>query len=130
MGEGRSAQHVDEIAASEQHSAAQTFDGQVLAEERSELPLSEFVGRFQLVSGHSLDDLASRQRSTKHITGRVEFCVLAVSRYGLKSCEIAALLCKGRNSVTRWLNQGLRREHDDPPFASRLDTLDSAISRR
>jgi hypothetical protein len=83
-----------------------------------------------LVSGHGLDELASRHRSTRHITGRVEFCVLAVSRYGLKSGEIAALLDKGRNSVTRWLNQGLRREHDDPRFAARLDTLDSEISRR
>ena len=124
------AQHVDEIAASEQHPAAQTFDGQQLAEERAELHLSEFADRFQLASGHGLDELASRHRSTRHITGRVEFCVLAISRYGLKSCEIAALLDKGRNSVTRWLNQGLRREHDDPRFAARLDTLDSAISRR
>jgi hypothetical protein len=54
--------------------------------------------------------------------------VLAVSRYGLKACEIAALLRKDRNSVTRWLNQGLRREHDDPEFVARLDSLDSAIS--
>lgn len=68
--------------------------------------------------------------SSRHITGRVEFCVLAVSRHRFKSCEIAEFLGKGRNSVTRWLNQGLRKEHDDPLFAARLDALDSAISRR
>ena len=124
------AQHVDEIATGDQHPEAQTFDGQRLAEERAELQLSEFVDRYESVSGYDLDELASRHRSTRHITGRIEFCVLAVSRYGLRACEIAALLGKGRNSVTRWLNQGLRRENDDPGFAARLDLLDSGISRR
>ena len=124
------AKHVDEIAAGGHHPPVQTFDRRQLAEGRAELLLSEFADRFESVSGYGLDDLASRHRSTRHITGRLEFCVLAVSRYRLKTCEIAALLDKGRNSVTRWLNQGLRREHDDPEFSARLDFLDSGISRR
>ena len=124
------ANHVDEIAIVDQHPEAKTFDGQQLAEERAQLDLLEFVDRFESASGYDLDELASRHRSMRHITGRTEFCVLAVSRYGLKACEIASLLRKGRNSVTRWLNLGLRREHDDPEFVARLDSLDSAISRR
>ena len=124
------ARHVDEIAASDQHREAQTFDGRQLPEERAELHLSEFADRFQRVSGYGFNELASRCRSTRNITGRVEFCVLAVSRYGLKTCDIAAHLAKGRNSVTRWVNQGLHREHDDPQFAARLNILDAAISRR
>jgi len=123
------AQHVDEIATCDQNSKAQTFDGQQLAEDRAELQLSEFVDRYESVSGYDLDELASRLRSTRHIAGRIEFCVLAISRYGLRACEIASLLGKGRNSVTRWLNQGLRRERDDARFSARLDTLDSSISR-
>ena len=123
-----SAQHVDEIAVGGQHPDAQAFDGRKLDEKRVELRLSEFVDRFETVSGYELDDLASRHRSSKRITGRIEFCVLALTRYGLRACEVAALLDKGRNSVTRWLNQGLRREHDDAGFAARLDTLDSGIS--
>lgn len=124
------ARHVDEIATGDQHSEARTFDRKQLAEERAELGLREFINRYESVSGYDLEDLASRHRSTMHITARTELCVLAVSRYGLRACEISTLLRKGRNSVTRWLNQGLRREHDDPRFAARLDTLDSAISRR
>ncbi len=124
------AQHVEEIATGDQHPEVQTFDGRQLAEERAGLRISEFVARYELVSGYDLDELASRYRSSRHITGRIEFCVLAVARYGLRACEVAASLDKGRNSVTRWLNQGLRREHDDPRFAARLDNLDSAISRR
>ena len=65
-----------------------------------------------------------------HVTGRIEFCVLAVSSYRLKACEIAALLGKSRNSITRWLNLGLCQERDDPEFAARLNALDAAISRR
>ena len=124
------AQHVDEIARGDQHPEAQTFDGQRLDEERAHLRLCEFVDRYESVSGYDLDELASQRRSTRHITGRIEFCVLAVSRYGFRACEVAALLEKGRNSVTRWLNQGLRQENSDPGFAARLDILDSEISRR
>ena len=94
------ANHVDEIASADQHPEAETFDGQRLAEERAQLNLLEFVDRFESASGYDLDELASRHRSMRHITGRTEFCVLAVSRYGLKACEIAALLRKGRNSVS------------------------------
>jgi hypothetical protein len=123
------ANHVDEIATANQHPETQTFDGQRLAEERTKLDLFEFAGRYESVSDYGLDELASRQRSLRHTSGRIEFCVLAVSRYGLRACEIASLLRKGRNSVTRWLNQGLRQEHDDPEFAAHLDILDSAISQ-
>ena len=124
------ANHVDEIATVDQHPETEKFDGQRLAEERAQLDLLEFADRFESASGYDLGELASRHRSMRHITGRTVFCVLAVSRYGLRACDIAALLRKGRNSVTRWLNQGLRRENDDPGFVARLDSLDSAISRR
>jgi hypothetical protein len=124
------ASHVDEIAIADRHPEARTFDGQRLAQERAQLGVSEFVDRFESVSGYGLDELASRHRSLRHVIGRIEFCVLAVSRYGLRACDIASLLRKGRNSVTRWLNQGLRREHDDPEFAARLDSLDFEISQR
>ncbi len=124
------AKHVDEIAVVDRHPDSQTFDGQRLAEERASLELSEFVDRFEPASGYGLDELASRHRSTRHLTRRIEFSMLAVSRYGLKACEIAALLGKGRNSVTRWLNEGLRRERHDPRFARRLDAIDAEISRR
>ena len=125
-----SAHYVDEIATAEQHPEVQTFDRQRLAEDRAELELSDFVDRFESVSGFNIVELASRHRSARHINGRIEFCALAVSRYRLRACDIADLLGKGRNSITRWLNQGLRREQDSPEFAERLDALDSVISRR
>jgi hypothetical protein len=47
------------------------------------------------------------------------------------SCrDLAALAGKHPNSVAKWLNRGLRFEHNDPEFKCRLDHLDSAISER
>lgn len=105
------------------------LDGwRVLAEERSELSLPDFVVRFESASGHQLDDLASRSRSKRLIRGRIEFSLLAISRYGIRACDIAAVLCKGRNSITRWLNQGLCDERDDPVFGEQINRLDAEIS--
>jgi hypothetical protein len=124
------ASHVDEIADVDRHSNATTFDGRSLAEERAELELSEFALRFETVSGHALDDLASRFRSKSQIQGRIEFATLAISRFGFRVCDVATLISKHGNSVTHWLNQGLRKEGGDPDFTRRLDHLDAAISRR
>ncbi len=124
------AQHADEIATTDRHPRATTFDHQFLAEERSELSLSDFVARFQSASGHQLNDLASRSRTERHIRGRIEFSLLAVSRYGFRACDIAAVLRKGRNSVTRWLNRGLCDERNDPSFSEQINRLDAEISSK
>ena len=124
------ANHVDEIADIDRHPGATTFDGESLTEDRAELELDEFALRFEAVSGHALDDLASRFRSAQQIRGRVELTTLAVCRYGLRTCDVATLIGKHGNSVTKWLNKGLRSEGNDPEFKRRIDDLDAAISRR
>ncbi len=50
-----------------------------------------------------------------------------VSLYDFSSGERRNLK---RHNVIRGTLQGLRKERDDPGFASRLNDLDSAISRR
>jgi hypothetical protein len=59
----------------------------------------------------------------------LEFTTLAISRYGLRVCDVAALIQKHRSSVTLWLNKGLFTEKTTPEFARRLDRLDEQISR-
>jgi len=120
----------DQIVDADRHPAATTYDGRRLAEERVELELSEFAFRIESVSGHALAELSSRTRSADQTRGRIEFATLAVGRYGLRVCDVAAMLRKHPNSVTKWLNRGLRLESDDPDFKKRLDQLDAAISRR
>ena len=54
----------------------------------------------EAVSGHTLDDLASRFRSKSQIQGRIEFATLAISRFGFRVCDVAALINKHGNFVT------------------------------
>lgn len=124
------ANHIGEIAESERHPNATTFDGRRLAEERAELDLCEFAHRFENASDYSFENLASRFRASDQILGRIVFTTLAASRYRIRGRDIATLLSKHHNSVTMWLTEGLRREAADPEFKRLLDTLDEAISSR
>jgi REP element-mobilizing transposase RayT len=118
-----------EIVDPELHPDATTFDGLSLAENRQELPPKEFANRFEAVSGFSLNELSSSSRSPCHLQGRIEFATLAISKYGLKVRDVATELDKHRNSVTKWLNQGLLLLSDDQRFVQRLDHLDQLISK-
>jgi hypothetical protein len=83
-----------------------------------------------VTSGYAIDDLASRFRSRDQTHGRIVFSTLAASRYGFRVCDIATLIGKHGNSVTKWLAEGLRREGVNPEFKNQLDNLDALISRR
>jgi hypothetical protein len=58
----------------------------------------------------------------------MELTLLAVSRFGVRSRDIADIIQKYPSSMTRWLNQGLRRERADTAFRERIDRLDRLIS--
>ena len=120
----------DEVAEADRHPLATTFDGRRLAEERIALELGEFVIRMKSASGCSIAVLSSRSRNADHTRGRIEFSTLAIGRYRLRVCDVANLLSKHRNAVTKWLNRGLRLERKDSEFKERLDYLDAAISRQ
>jgi REP element-mobilizing transposase RayT len=120
----------DEIADPHRHPAARSFDGQTLAEARRELEFGEFVSRMEAASRISLADLSSRSRNSTLTRQRIELATLAIGRYRLRVCDIAALLGKHPNSVAKWLNRGLRLERNDTEFRARLDHLDAAISER
>jgi len=92
--------------------------------------LDESALRFEQVSGFSLDDLVFRFHSSKQIDGRIVLSTVAVSRYGFRACDIAALIGKHGSSATKWLTEVLRKEGVDQEFKSQVDGLDAAISRR
>lgn len=120
----------DEIADATRHPEAKKFDGHPPADTRLELRFDQFVARLVKVSGLSLAELSSRTRDSTVTRHRIELATLAIGRYRLRICDIAALLHKHPNSVTHWLNTGLQLEGRDSAFKSRLDDLDSAISRQ
>ena len=117
-----------EIVEQQTHPEAKTFDGQFLENDRPSVSIANFVEFFEQFSGHLIADLSSPLRTSELICGRVELTVLAVSRFGLRSSEIAKLINKHPSSLTRWLNLGLRQERDDHSFRNRLDLLDRKIS--
>ena len=119
----------DEIADPQRHPTARSFDGRSLAENRVEIELGEFVARMEAVAGFSLSNLSSRSRDPDLIQKRIDLAALAIGRYRLRVCDIAALVKKHPNSVSKWLNKGLRLERTDPEFVARLDELDAAISK-
>jgi len=120
----------DEIAQPHRHPDARMFDGRELAEERLELTLDELVDRLHDLDLVSVERLSSRFRGAELTLLRAEFAVLAIGRYQARTCDVAALLNKHPNSITKWLNRGLRLEREDPAFKRRVDALDEAISRR
>lgn|GEM_PF-4135393 len=123
-----SARDVDEIAGPELSSEARTFDGLALAEERGELTFDGFLTRFFKTSTQNLKELSSRSRGSQLVDGRIELVTPGLSRYGLRARDFATLLDQHGATITRWLNEGLRRERDEPTFRQRLDDLDRAVS--
>jgi hypothetical protein len=92
--------------------------------------VGEFARRFEVASGYTIDDLASRFRSRDQTHGRIVFSTLAASRYGIRACDIATLIGKHGHLVTKWLTEGLRKEGVNPGFKNQLDNLDALISCR
>ena len=124
----KGARDATEIVEQQTHPEAKTFDGRSLENDRPSVSFDRFVELFVQFSGHSIADLSSPLRTSELIRGRVELTVLAVSRFGLRSSEIAALINKHPSSLTRWLNLGLRQERKDLGYRYRLDFLDRKIS--
>lgn len=123
-----SARDQDEIAPPGSDPGARTFDGRSLDELRPTFTALEFIQLFERCSGHLREDLASPLRTPDLIEGRIELTFLAVSRYGVRSREIADLIYKHPSSMTRWLNHGVTREREDADFRKRMNRLDRQIS--
>jgi hypothetical protein len=123
-----SARDQDEIVSPGRVPGAETFDGRFFDDLRPSCTADEFVELFERCSGHSREGLASPLRTRALIEGRIELTLLAVSRYGIRSCDIADLINKHPSSMTRWLNSGVHREREDAVFRERINHLDREIS--
>lgn len=122
------ARDVNEIAKPADHPEATAFDGQSLGDNRPTLPVGDLAELFAETTGHSISDLSSPLRISTLTEGRIELTLLAVTRFAVRSGDLAALLNKHPSSLTRWLNEALRREKEDCEFRDRINHLDTAIS--
>jgi hypothetical protein len=124
----KGARDVNEIVEPEDHPEASTFDGGTLDDNRPTVSIGDFVVHFEESTGHSMDRLSSPLRTSDLTEGRIEITMLAVTRFGLRSTELADVLRKHQSSLTRWLNLGLKQERDDKRFRDRINQLDREIS--
>jgi REP element-mobilizing transposase RayT len=97
--------------------------------ERPELGAADFLARACEVLGIAVDRLASRRRDPETVSGRVLVATLGVERYRLRAKEIAIVLRKHPDWVSRWVRLGSDRRAEDPAFRARLDLLDREIAR-
>jgi len=124
----KGARDAGEIVEQETHPEAKTFNGQSLENNRPSVALADFVELFEQFSEHSIVDLSSPLKTPALVKGRVELTLLGVSRYGFRSSDLASLINKHPSSMTRWLNEGISREREDPTFRDRIRQLDQQIS--
>jgi len=122
------ARHSDGIVDAGRHDEAETFDGELLVDERPLIELDELACRFQQASGHDLSGLASRRREDRLTEGRIKMTAIAVGRFGHRVSELANLLHKNPWTVSRWLTMADKRSLEDVIYRRHLDDLDRAIS--
>jgi REP element-mobilizing transposase RayT len=125
----KEARDLDEIADPERHPESRTFDDRSLDDDRVPLSIDEFGSFFEIHSGWELDDLSSMLKRPRLVRARIEYTILAVTRYGLRSTEAARLIRKHPTSVSRWIERGLADLRSSPSFRRRIDDLDRRISR-
>lgn len=124
----KEARTADEIVEHETHPEATTFDGGSPNIDRLSVDLADFAPLFERFSDHSIADLSSPLRKPDLTRGRIELTTLAVTRFEIRSIDIADLIGKHRSSITRWLNIGLLQLRNDRSFRLRLDFLERKIS--
>jgi REP element-mobilizing transposase RayT len=124
----KDARDLNEIVEPEDHPEATMFEGGTLDDNRPTISIDDFVVLFEEATGRSMACLSSPLRTSDLTDGRVEITMLAVTRFGLRSTELAGLLRKHQSSLTRWLNLGLEKEREDMPFRDRINQLDYEIS--
>lgn len=124
----KKARDINEIVEPDGQPEAETFDGEPFENDRPRIAVDDFVLLFEKASGHSIADLASPLRTADLTEGRIELTSLAVTRFALRSSDVATVLHKNPGSLTRWLNLGLLKEKEDPIFLDRINHLDNEVT--
>jgi len=124
----RDAEDLNEIASPKHHPEATTFDNQKLEGDRVAIEVDHFIRLFEHHSGHAIEDLRSPLRTPSLVLGRIELTTVAVSRYKLRSTDVALVIHKHAASLARWIKLGLLKQQEDAAFRERIDHLDRLIS--
>lgn len=91
---------------------------------RPRLEVGEFVAAVAVDRGVSLEDLAGRRRSPHVVQTRELAATLGVERYGLRVKEVAAVLGKSAEAVSRMVSRGIGKRQEDADFRRHYEGLD------
>ena len=85
----------------------------------------------ELACGHlnfEQEKLGGRARDPETVWMRDLVGLVGIDRYGVKVTELADVLGKSRDGVSRWFRRGAARRETGPGFASAVEDLDRAAT--
>ena len=91
--------------------------------ERLRFEAGELLRRGGELLGVGFEDLAGRGKAPEVVRAGESLAVLGVERYGLRVMDIAAALAKHPATATGWVMRGVRRRHENPEEAARVEEL-------
>ena len=96
--------------------------------ERPRAEVEEFVESIVERLDVRMEDLSGRGRSPDVVRARELAATLGVERYGLRVKEIAAVLCKSSEAVSRMVSRGIVKRQDEAGFEQLYEELDRSIA--
>jgi len=79
--------------------------------------------------GIDVEELRSRRRDQELVQARELLVVLGVERYRLRLNDLAGMLRKSPDGMTKAMERATRRRSEDDVFRRRLDDLDRSLAR-
>jgi REP element-mobilizing transposase RayT len=103
--------------------------GRSTGPDRPRLDPVDFIGKGADLLGVQLDTLKGRRRGPEIVQAREILATLGVERYSLKVKDIASVLLKSAEAVSRMVSRGAdKRQHDDT-FSRKFEALDRQLTR-
>jgi REP element-mobilizing transposase RayT len=96
---------------------------------RPALDAGEFLRRACQHEEIATATLRSRRRDRATVTARELLAVLAVEGYCIRVTDLAAIVDRPADTVSRWVSRGAERRSRDSAFATRIRALDEAVRR-
>ena len=79
--------------------------------------------------GVTLEELQSRQRQPNVIHAKEALAVVGVERYGLRVVDIARVIRRSPDGITKAIARATRRRLENPGYRKTLNRLDSDIAK-
>jgi hypothetical protein len=97
--------------------------------ERQALEASEFLRAACEITSVEMSDLASRRRGEALTSARLSVACVGIERWRQSPKQLAMLLGRHADVVTRWARLGAERRLIDRDFSNRVEALDADLTK-